>query len=59
MNYGESTLQQNNNNSNNNKSNSDDNNNVDDSAKQHLKANLLPDILEPYGQPGEADPKHV
>ena len=57
MNYGESTLQQNNNNSNNIKSNSD--NIVGDTAKQHLKVNLLPDTLELYGQPGEADPKHV
>ena len=57
MNYGESTLQQNNNNSNNIKSNSD--NDVGDTAKQHLKVNLLPDTLELYGQPGEADPKHV
>ena len=59
MNYGESTLQQNNNNSNNTKSNSDNNNNIGDTAKQHLKVNLLPDTLELYGQPGEADPKHV
>ena len=59
MGYGESTLQQNNNNNNNNKSNSDNNNNIGDTAKQHLKANLLPDTPGLYGQPGEADPKHV